>query len=76
MNIDPASMTPEVPLASKAPPRPPVRRVAWPRGIMAPVFVGPPDAPHMARWWLLRQLRRTLAHEAAQAIIDDDRGRT
>lgn len=76
MNASPVS--PEIPLASTAPdPRPASiwRKTDWPRAVPEPFFEVHGNRPVLARWWLLRELRRTLAHEAAQAILDDDRGR-
>lgn len=49
-------------------------KIDWPRRIPEPLFEEQAGRQVLPRWWLLRELRRTLAHEAAQAIIDDDKG--
>lgn len=70
-----AAFTPEVPLASSTKPAATWKKIDWPRRIPEPFFEDTTGSSHISRWWLLRELRRTLAHEAAQAILDDDRGR-
>lgn len=45
----------------------------WPTHLSLPQFEINCGREVLSRDWLLRQLRRTLAHEAAQMIIDDDK---
>lgn len=67
------AFVPEVPLASvDTRPASAWRKADWPRRIPEPFWEEQGGRVVIARWWLLRELRRTLAHEAAQAIIDDD----